>query len=243
MTYAIIGDVHSQGQLLASALAHCKANNLTPIMLGDLFDSRCETDETHYTRNLAMTAQREMGAVILNSNHQERLVEAIAGKLEYGKYCQETFRTLGTLVEGSVKPLDVSLWLESLPDGFVFWDKDGLEHCCAHAYFPSKLRRQDQTSPYEVRATDPETKTKMVWGPHRPDGRRYWWWDHEPTNQKFVRVAGHYHLVHSGPRSLVLDANAGYENGSVPLYEVDNKKLVYFTGTDTIINQDNLEVA
>ena len=239
MTYAIIGDVHSQGKLLAAALAHCKTQNLTPILLGDLFDSRCEIDDTHYTRNLAMTAQREMGAIILNSNHQERLISAIAGTLEYGKYCMETFRTLQTLITGSVKPLDVSLWLESLPDGFVFWDKDGVEHCCAHAYFPAKLRQANQTVPYEVRAPDAETKTQMAWGPYRHDGRRYWWWNNVPETQTFVRVAGHYHLIHSSRGALILDANAGYENGSVPLYEVDSKNLVYFTEPNDSIEQDN----
>mgnify|MGYP003679376305 CR=1 FL=1 len=243
MTYAIIGDVHSQGKLLAQALAHCEANGLTPILLGDLFDSRCDVDDTLYTRNLVMTAQRELGAIVLNSNHQERLVDAISGELEYGKYCEETFRTLNVLVTSDVRPTDVSDWLQSLPDGFVFFDKDGLEHCCAHAYFPIQLRRKDATESYEVRATDADMKHKMVWGPYRPDGRRYHWWKHTPERQSFVRVAGHYHIVHNEQRALVLDANAGYEEGAVPLYEVDNKNLVYFGEPDTIIDHDTSEAA
>ncbi|MGI9458470.1 MAG: hypothetical protein ACR2NF_00590 [Pirellulales bacterium] len=243
MTYAIIGDVHSQGSLLSAALSHCKKRGLTPILLGDLFDSRCEIDETLYTRNLAMTAQREMGAIILNSNHQERLVDAISGELEYGKYCEETFRSLTVFATSHVNLTGLSDWLESLPDGFVFWDKDGLEHCCAHAYFPARLRQPGQTEPYTVEATDDETKQKMVWGPYNSNGTRYHWWKHVSENQSFVRVAGHYHILRNEPGAIVLDANAGYEDGLVPLYEVDAKKLVYFGEPNDSIDQDNTEAA
>ena len=241
--YAIIGDVHSQGKLLSAALTHCKERSLTPILLGDLFDSRCDVDETLYTWHLANHAQAEMGAIILNSNHQERLADAISGDLEYAYYCEETFRSLDEFMAVGTDLFRLKQWLESLPDGFVFWDKDGLEHCCAHAYFPTVLRRQNETEPYTVEATDSEMEEKMVWGPYNKDGRRYHWWNHTPENQTFVRVAGHYHIIKKKPGALVLDANSGYDDGAVPLYEVDDQNLVYFSGPDVIIDQDNLEVA
>ena len=243
MTYAIIGDVHSQGKLLSAALAHCKEHGLTPILLGDLFDSRCEVDETLYTWHLANHARAEMGAIILSSNHQERLADAISGKLEPADYCAETFRSLEEFMAAGSDLYRLKTWLESLPDGFVFKDKDGLEYCCAHAYFPANLRRPDETKPYTVQATDSEMRQKMVWGPYKKDGRRYHWWNHIPDNQSFVRVAGHYHIIRELPKALILDANAGYDDGSVPLYEVDDKNLVYFAEVSDIIDQDKTEVA
>ncbi len=242
-SYAIIGDVHSQGSLLSAALAHCKERGLTPILLGDLFDSRCDVDETLYTWNLAHHAQNEMGAVILNSNHQERLVDAITGTLEEAYYCEETFRSLHEFMNVGTDLFGLRCWLQSLPDGFVFWDKDGLEHCCAHAYFPANLRRPNETEPYTVNATDAEMTEKMVWGPFNNNGTRYHWWKHTSENQTFVRVAGHYHIIKNRPGALVLDANAGYDDGAIALYEVDSKELVYFSGPDVIIDQDILEVA
>ncbi len=241
-SYAIIGDIHSQGSLLASALDHCKARGLTPILLGDLFDSRCEVDETLYVWNLARLAQTEMGAIILNSNHQDRLLEVIAGWMEEGGYNEETFRSYRLFEEAGVTE-QVADWLMTLPDGFVFFDKDGLEHCCAHAYFPAKLRQADATESYEVFSEDEEMLQKMVWGPYNNNGTRYHWWKNIPDNQSFVRVSGHYHIMRNYARALVLDANAGYEGGFVPLYEVDDKNLVYFGSPNVTIDQDNLEVA
>ena len=243
MSYAIIGDVHSQGHLLAKALAHCKTNGLTPILLGDLFDSRCDIDETLYTRNLVMMAQREQGAIVLNSNHQERLVDAIDGSLPYGDYCAETFRSLDHFSNSNIDLSELRNWLMAMPDGFVFFDKDGLEHCCAHAYFPVQLRKPPEQKAYKVWATSVPMKEKMVWGPMKRNGRRYHWWKHVSDSQSFVRVAGHYHKVLTNDRAIVLDANSGFEDGAVPLYEVDNKNLVYFSESSVTIEQDNLEVA
>ena len=246
MTYAIIGDVHSQGSLLAKALAHCKERELTPILLGDLFDSRCEIDETLYTLNLVKIAQREQGAVVLNSNHQDRMIDLLNGELELADYCSETWRSYDEFMKGEVDFASLKSWLQGLPDGFVFWDKDGVEYCRAHAFFPSQLRRREQRvklEPYSVFAPDEETRDLMVWGPTKKDGRRFRWWNHTPDNQKFVRVAGHYHTVRSYPKSLVLDANAGFEEGELLLFDVDSKKMVYFGEPDVTIEQERTEEA
>jgi len=243
MTYAIIGDVHSQGRPLALALAHCKEHNLTPILLGDLFDSRCTVSETLYVYDLARRAQREQGAIILNSNHQERLMEAVSGTLECEPYCKETFRTLDELKASSLDPAKVTDWLAGLPDGFVFKDSHGREYCCAHAYFPVTLRQSDRETPYTVYAKSDEEREKMVWGPLNSDGRRYHWWRHSSDKQSFTRVAGHYHKVLINDSCLILDANAGYDHGSILLYEVDTKTSVYFSSADATIKQELSSVA
>ena len=243
VTYAIIGDVHSQGRPLASALAHCKEHNLTPILLGDLFDSRCTVSETLCVYDLARRAEREMGAIILNSNHQERLIEATAGTLERAEYCKETFRTLEELQESDLDPGEITDWLRGLPDGFVFRDSTDHEYCCAHAYFPITLRDSSRTGPYTVFAVSDEEREKMVWGPMNSDGRRYHWWRRISDKQSFTRVAGHYHKVLINDQCLILDANAGYEEGSVLLYEVESKTPVYFDATGATIKQELSSVA
>jgi hypothetical protein len=243
MTYAIIGDVHSQGRPLELALAHCKENNLTPILLGDLFDSRCVASETISVWHQARSAQRELGAIILNSNHQVRLIEAISGGLEYGDYCLETFRTLDEFAEEGMDLETVSDWLKDLPDGFVFRDDTGREHCCAHAYFPITLRQPNRQDSYTVHARSDEEIQKMVWGPYNQDGRRFHWWKHAAINQTFTRVAGHYHKVLVSEASIILDSNAGYRDGYVPLYEVDAKNLIYFNDPSATIKQKTSAVA
>jgi hypothetical protein len=241
MKYAIIGDVHSMGQNLAQALHHCKDNKLTPILLGDLFDSRCDVSETLYVYNLARMAQKEMGAIILNSNHGARLIEALTNQIEDEPYCSETFRTLREFQEAGVDFESLTRWLAKMPDGFVFWDADGQEYCCAHAYFPSNYRDRKAEQPYFVWAQDDADMDRFIWGPLNKHKRRIHWWGEKRPG--FTRVAGHYHFVLDQPGSLILDANSGFDNGGLMLYDVDAKKSVYFAQATATIEQTLQETA
>ena len=233
--YAIIGDVHSQGVLLAQALAYCKQHDLTPVLLGDLFDSRCDSSESIYVYNLAKAAQAD-GAIILNSNHGERLVEAINGDIEDAPYCSETFRTVREMQEAEIDLQKLAQWHLEMPDGFVFWDSRGQEYCCAHAYFISKYRKPDATEPYTVVADNAEDGFHFTWGPMDNNYRRIKWW-HMPSDNDFVRVCGHYHKMKLSESALMLDANSGYEDGQLALYDVEAQKLVYFYRPGDIIEQ------
>ena len=73
MSYLLIGDIHSQGSPLAKALEFARERSLTPIFLGDLFDSRCDNSDTLYVYNQVRSAVKRLGAIALNSNHQVRL--------------------------------------------------------------------------------------------------------------------------------------------------------------------------
>jgi hypothetical protein len=239
--YALIGDVHSMGQNLAQALQHCKANRLTPVLLGDLFDSRCDVSETLYVYNLARMAQAEMGAIILNSNHGARLIEALNGDIEDEPYCSETFRTVREFEEAGVDTQALILWLAKMPDGFVFWDGAGHEHCCAHAYFMEGYRNRKAQRPYFVWARDEEDLEQFIWGPLNKNHRRVHWWGGKDPG--FTRVAGHYHFVLDQPGALILDANSGFEDGGLLLYDVDAKKSVYFAQATATIEQTPQETA
>jgi hypothetical protein len=241
MNYAIIGDVHSQGAELALALAYCRDNDLTPVLLGDLFDSRCETSESIYVMNLAKAAQAN-GAIILNSNHHTRILEAIDGEIEDEPYCSETFRTLYELGEAEVDLEAFAQWLRSMPDGFVFKDSFGVEYACAHAYFISKYRKPGATKPYTVKAENDVDESHFTWGPMDNNHRRIKWW-HLPSENDFVRVCGHYHKDGIKDKTIMLDANCGFEDGRLALWDVEKRKMVYFGQPSNIIEQTYQESA
>lgn len=233
--YACIGDVHSQGRTFAAALAYCKERGLTPIILGDLFDSRCTTSESSYVWNLARHAQNEMDAIILNSNHQTRLVDAINFDIEEADYCWETFRTVNELTEEGIDLLSLRDWMLSLPDGFVFWDSNGQEHCCAHAYFILKYRNTEATEPYEVRCDNKIDIDHFTWGLMDNNYRRIKWW--KTSDKSITRVCGHYHKVMQEHSTIMLDDNCGYEDGRLALYDVEDKEIVYFDQQPATIEQ------
>ena len=240
--YAIIGDVHSQGVLLAQALAYCKQHDLTPILLGDLFDSRCSTSESIYVYNLAKAAQAN-GAIILNSNHGERLIDALTGDIEEEPYCAETFRTLREFEEAEIDTTELGTWLGLMPEGFVFFDSRGQEYCCAHAYFLGKYRRNDGTTQeYFVNATNEVDQQHFTWGPMDQRHRRIKWW-HMPNDNDFIRVCGHYHKLGVTENAIMLDANSGFEDGQLALYDVESQKVVYFSTPPAIMEPTPTEAA
>lgn len=228
-SYFLIGDIHSQGTLLSKALDHARRRGLTPIFLGDLFDSRCENSETIYVYHQVRLAQAELGAVVLNSNHQERLLNFFRGDTEPKRYTEETWRSLAEFEDSGLNLEEVANWLAALPLGFVFKDIRGITHACAHAFYPTKYLPSKETEEFTLWIVDDfEDAYEIVWGPHRKDGRRRWWWN-EQSNRKWIRCAGHYHTVWVDERSIVLDANCGFESGLLPTYEVNSQVLVHFS--------------
>ena len=78
----LIGDIHSQIEKLDNALAYIEANtddNTLAVFLGDLFDSRGTFSESVEVYNLVRAFQRKYGAVVLNSNHQDKLRRHLSG--------------------------------------------------------------------------------------------------------------------------------------------------------------------
>ena len=225
MSYALIGDIHSMGQQLSEALDICKERGLTPVFLGDIFDSRAETSETLYVYHRLKLAEKEMGAIILNSNHQDRFMEFAKGNTESPVYTSETWRTMDEFDEAGVELSAVSEWLSQFPEGFIFKSSNGTEYRCAHAYFPTDFRGKIDADGY-CYAEDDEQKEMMLWGLMTPTHRRRVRWWHDDTQRTWVRAAGHYHCVEAYGKNLVLDANCGFDGGELAIYDVDAEELI-----------------
>ena len=229
MGYLLIGDIHSQGRPLAKVLEFARLRSLTPVFMGDLFDSRCDNSDTIYVYNQVRSAVRRLGAIALNSNHQVRLRNFLDADFESPSYTSETWRSFAEFQEAGIDMDDLRSWLGSLPDGFSFKDKDGRLHGCAHAYFPLKWV-DHETKEGEAKAyyaSSPDDEEAVVWGPHRHGRRRLHWWEDE-TPRSWTRCAGHYHLVYVSENNIVLDANSGYPDGKLPAYDIDSQEVVYF---------------
>ena len=74
MGYAIIGDVHSDAIKLEKAFNYAQEHNLKIILLGDLFDSRCDYSDSIGVYELV----KNSSAIVLQSNHQEKLIRYLA---------------------------------------------------------------------------------------------------------------------------------------------------------------------
>lgn len=223
--YAFIGDIHSQGQPLAAALAFVRHRGLTPIFLGDLFDSRCDTSDSVWVYHQVKLAQTELNGIVLNSNHQDRLLKFLYGTFEDPSFTSETWRTLNEFENAGLSREKLIEWLESFHHGFIFHDSRGQEFRCSHAYFPVELASKVDENGF----VDPETdsqKVQMLWGIFHHQ-RRIKWWKKE-AKHPWVRVAGHYHTVCVNEKQIVLDANCGYEGGELPVYDVEAQELVLF---------------
>jgi hypothetical protein len=206
MSYALIGDLHSQIAPLTQALDYCVANNLRPLFLGDVFDSRCERSNSVEVYNTLREAQRSLNAIILRSNHQDKLERLIRGNNVFRS--PELLRTIEDFEKANILLTEVGRWLETMPYGFCF-KENGREYRCAHAYFPSWQEVPEYFENLSIFDATRKAKQLMMYGPSNKDGKgRVFWWE-KPTERSWTRVAGHYHVVHSDERNLVLDAGCG----------------------------------
>lgn len=226
--YALIGDVHSHYNRLSQALFHCRDNELTPILLGDLFDSRCFTSETVEVYKMVREAEEVMGAVVLQSNHQNKLIRHLKGNkvvLNHG-----LDRTVEDFEKSDVKPDVLKEWLETRPYGFCFKDKNGEEYRCAHAYFSSRIEVPEYKESFQVAHDTVSNKIRnvMIYGPVNSEGRIPWW--DSPRRHPWRMVAGHYHIVVEKDHCLVIDGQCGDEGEDVflALYDVNRKLLRRF---------------
>lgn len=244
--YAFIGDVHSQAGPLAKALEFCKLNRLTPILLGDLFDSRCEFSDSAGVYKLVKRAKNIFpGMVVLRSNHQNKLERYIKGNpVNLSPDLEKTladFASAGLSLEEEILP-----WLLSFPFGFVFRDSKGTEYRCAHACFPSRVEVQPYSKCRSIWNVTRKERDLMLYGPRfRTDegaNERSEWWL-KPSEREWVRVAGHYHVVHTDSKSLVLDGDMGgrsqqpvsLDEMTLCLYDVEAKSLKRFYAIDSMV--------
>jgi hypothetical protein len=230
--YCLIGDIHSQYRPLWEALAYCQNNALIPVILGDVFDSRCDFSDSAGVYQLLKQAQKELGAIVLRSNHQDKLERYIRGNNVH--VSPELARTIEDFAEAEIPLSEVGQWLETMPYGFCFRDDSNQEYRCSHAYFPSWLEVPDYPLFHMVFDVPKKAKSLMMYGPNSKEGKgRVFWWEHA-SERPWVRVAGHYHVVCSTENSLVLDAGCGgvkrswfcEESPALVLWDCHRKELV-----------------
>jgi hypothetical protein len=230
---ALIGDIHSQIAPLQSAWQHCQDHNLTPLFLGDLFDSRTETSDSVAVYRLVREIQAQTNAVVLNSNHQDKLIRVLRGNKVRLDLVPELARSIAEFDEACVDRDELLAWLSTCPYGYVFRDSAGTEYRCAHAMFPSWLEVPEYEIDYRVHSPVNKVKELMLYGPRdRETNKRVEWWLSE-SERTWVRVCGHYHTVHHDKRSLILDGGCGggawvREAGSLVLWDVESQSLASF---------------
>lgn len=227
--YALIGDVHSQAHCLEPALNYCREHKLTPILLGDLFDSRCPNSESVEVYHLAVSAQKELNAIILHSNHQDKLIRYLKGNNVILNNGLDT--TINDFKQSNVSMQELYEFLTALPYGIAF-RINHKEYRAAHAFFSQKINVPEYTDYHLIYEKDVPSKIRnvMLYGPNGPDGRIFWW-NNALSDRTFVRIAGHYHVVYTDDRSLVIDGECGDDKTTafLPVYDVTNSLLQKFS--------------
>jgi hypothetical protein len=228
MNFAFISDVHSQAHLLQQAIEYCINHNLTPIFLGDLFDSRVDHSDSASVYLQVREQVENNSAICIQSNHQNKLIRYIKGnKVFVGEDLQ---KTLDDFQNAGISLQEVYDFLCAMPYGVVFRDKNQKEYRVSHAYFSSRVNvpeYEDHCLLYEDDLSK-AAKSIMLYGPidRETKGRVEWW--NNNRNHDYVMVSGHYHVTAISENSIVLDPECGSNGGALGLYDVNNKVLKKF---------------
>lgn len=257
--WAIIGDVHSQSDKLTSALEYCTEHKLRPLLLGDIFDSQCSTSNSTEVYQLLINAQKNLNAVVLQSNHQNKLIRFLQGNPVNQNHGLP--KTITEFNFSDITSEELLQWLLNMPYVVIFKDSSGNEYRAAHAYVPSRIsdiieelnpnptdyiefHEKDfygtQIISTELNIPNPPIKNfrklreRMIYGPtiHSEEEfkPRILWWNNQNNHRNWTMVAGHYGLIHIDHKnkSIVLDGNCGKEGGRLPLYHLNERKLLMF---------------
>jgi len=226
MKYGIIGDIHSQSRQLNRALEYCCKNDLTPILLGDIFDSRTSFSDSMGVY-IAVTCYP--GLILIQSNHQDKLLRyckhLIKGSVNSMTIGPDLQRTIDELLP-RISPEELIEFLEPLPYTVSIdrWYR------LAHAYHPY-LTKKEYVAGLDRAYRDDLTKTERflcLYGKKSPEGERVRWWESTPPTRAWIRVAGHYHVHHHSAFNMVLDGSCGDDNGVLVVYNTDKMQTVKF---------------
>jgi hypothetical protein len=235
MNFALISDVHSQAHLLELALEYCSNHNLTPLFLGDLFDSRVENSNSVSVYRQVKEQVENNSAICIQSNHQNKFIRYIKGNNVFVGI--DLQKTLDDFSEANISLNEVYEFLNSMPYGVVFKDKNQKEYRVAHAYFSSRIEFPEYEDFFLITEDmlNKSTKSVMLYGPIlREDATRIEWWNNNRTRD-YVMVAGHYHTVCINENSIVLDPECGSPGGALGLYDVNGQVLKKFY--DSALNE------
>jgi hypothetical protein len=230
MNYVLIGDIHSQAKNLEGALSFIRKNiqDAKVIFLGDIFDSKNNYSNSYSVYNLVRDAEQNLNAIILQSNHQDKLIRHIRGNnIELNNGLD---KTVEDFIQHNVSYDELYNWLIRQPFGYVFRDHQGIEFRCAHAYFNSKINIQNYEVEYYVRAISRQYKHDFLYGIQDSKRNRINWWESDNSQNSFIRVSGHYKTIYTNldNKSLILDSCCGDVDGKLSIYHVNARKLYQF---------------
>ena len=228
--YVLMGDVHSVFSRFGSALSFITENiqDFHLVMLGDVFDSRCEESDSVSVYRAIRQLQNDEKATLLHSNHQWKLQRFLRGNPV--KIDASLQRTLDDFVASDVTSEELMEWLATLPFAVSFRDTYELEYRCSHAYFSSKLYVPKQYDGiYNVNEVSRQMRDKLIYGVLNSEGNRIQWWDQE-SNNDWIRCGGHYHRVAIAynNKSIVLDSSCGDVDGLLSIFDVNSRTLHQF---------------
>jgi hypothetical protein len=226
--FALISDVHSQAHLLKLALEYCGNHNLTPLFLGDLFDSRVQNSDSVSVYHQVKEQVENNSAICIQSNHQNKLLRHLKGNNVF--VGEDLQRTLDDFKEAEISLQEVYEFLNTMPYGVVFRDKNQKEYRVAHAYFSSRIEVPEYENFCLIHEDklNKSTKSVMLYGPiQREERQRVEWWKNNRTRD-YVLVSGHYHTVCINESTIVLDPECGSPDGALGVYDVNNKVLKKF---------------
>jgi hypothetical protein len=223
LNFCLIGDVHSQFTRLHKAVDFALSKNLQIVLLGDIFDSKIEYSDSTGVLNLVDKLVNS-GHICLNSNHQDKLIRHLKGN----NVCLNNGldRTIADFERDSVDTKKVFDLLTSFPYGVILKNSHGQEFRAAHAYFPNSV---DGKSAIYRSDLNRKFRDVFIYGKVDRDQNRLKWWETIDPEQKFVRVAGHYHVVTETETSLVLDSECGSTvDAPLSLYIADSGVIKEF---------------
>lgn len=224
MNFCFIGDIHSQAFRLEKAVDYALSKSLKIVLLGDIFDSKIEYSDSTGVLNIVDKLVNS-GHICLNSNHQDKIIRHLKGNsvlLNNG-----LDRTIADFERDNVDTKKVFDLLTSFPYGVILKNSYGQEFRAAHAYFPNSVNEW-KTAIYR---SDLNRKfgDVFIYGKTDRDQNRIKWWETVDPDQKFVRVAGHYHVVTETQTSLVLDSECGSTvDAPLSLYIADSGVIKEF---------------
>ena len=225
MNFCFIGDVHSQAFRLEKAVDFALSKNLQIVLLGDIFDSKIEYSDSTNVLNLVDKLVNS-GHICLNSNHQDKCIRHLKGnKVTINNGLD---RTIADFERDNVDKQKLFNLLVSFPYGVILKNSHGQEFRAAHAYFPNSVNVEGKTAIYR---SDLNRKFRdvFIYGKTDRDQNRIKWWETVDPEQKFVRVAGHYHVVTETETSLVLDSECGSTvDAPLSLYIADSGVIKEF---------------
>lgn len=197
--YLFIGDVHSQDTPLKEALDYAFKENLTPVLLGDVFDSRCQHDGSLNVLHMLWELRDQVRWV--QSNHQVSLLAYLNGELDPIPWecLKRTVNQLCPKYNNIVRNL-----LEDLPAGLILTSSSGREYRVAHAAYPANGNEHT-----------------MVHGP-------CYIYESEHYDRPAIQVVGHNHAVvpRLDWGILMLDGSCGDPGGYLVTYDTRKEKMI-----------------